>query len=47
MTERVNIGKSAPALYHGVIELDRLASEALANAGITEGFSHLLRLRAS
>lgn len=47
MTERVNLGKSVPALYQGVIELDRLASEALANAGITEGFSHLLRLRAS
>jgi AhpD family alkylhydroperoxidase len=47
MTERVNIGKSATALYQVVIELDRLASEALANAGITEGFSHLLRLRAS
>lgn len=25
MSERVNIGKSAPALYQSVIELDRLA----------------------
>lgn len=47
MTERVNLGKSAPALYQAVIELDRLASEALAKAGIAQGFSHLLRLRAS
>ncbi|WP_026320390.1 carboxymuconolactone decarboxylase family protein [Brachymonas chironomi] len=47
MTERVNLGKSAPVLYQAVVELDRLASEALSNAGIAEGFSHLLRLRAS
>ncbi|MCC4262858.1 carboxymuconolactone decarboxylase family protein [Oceanimonas baumannii] len=47
MAERINLGKSGPALYQKVIELDRLASEALINAGITEGFSHLLRLRAS
>ncbi len=47
MTERVNLGKSVPALYQAVIELDRLASEALTNAGIADGFSHLLRLRAS
>lgn len=47
MSERVNLGKSAPALYQSVIELDRLASEALTTAGIEEGFSHLLRLRAS
>lgn len=47
MTERVNLGKSAPALYQAVIELDRLAAEAVTNAGIAAGFSHLLRLRAS
>lgn len=47
MTERVNLGKTAPALYQAVIELDRLVSEALTGAGIAEGFSHLLRLRAS
>lgn len=47
MTERVNLGKSAPALYQAVIELDRLAAEALTSAGIAKGFSHLLRLRAS
>lgn len=47
MSGRVNLGKSAPALYQAVIELDRLASEALSTAGIAEGFSHLLRLRAS
>lgn len=47
MSERVNLSKSAPALYQNVIQLDRLASESLTNAGIAEGFSHLLRLRAS
>ena len=34
MRERVNLGKSAPALYQAVVELDRLASEAAAQAGI-------------
>lgn len=47
MTERVNLGKSAPNLYQAVIELDRLASENVDRAGIVKGFSHLLRLRAS
>jgi AhpD family alkylhydroperoxidase len=47
MTQRINLGKSAPELYQAVAGLDRLASEALASAGIAVGFSHLLRLRAS
>lgn len=47
MTERLNLGKSAPDLYQTVVKLDRLASEAMAKVGIAEGFSHLLRLRAS
>ncbi len=47
MSQRVNLSKSAPALYQAVIELDRLATEAVTTAGIAEGFSHLLRLRAS
>jgi len=47
MTERLNLGKASPKLYQGVVGLDRLASDALASAGIAEGFSHLLRLRAS
>lgn len=47
MTERLNLGKSTPALYQAVIEMDRLASDALTHAGIAIGFSHLLRLRAS
>lgn len=47
MNERVNLGKSAPDLYQAAIGLDRLSSDAAKNAGIEEGFSHLLRLRAS
>lgn len=47
MMERINLGKSAPALYKGVAELDRLVTQALDVAGIAEGFAHLLRLRAS
>jgi AhpD family alkylhydroperoxidase len=47
MTKRVNLGKSAPALYQAVNELDKLVAEAVANAGLAVGFSHLLRLRAS
>ena len=45
MTKRINLGKSAPKLYQAVAALDPLASEALASAGIADGFSHLLRLR--
>jgi AhpD family alkylhydroperoxidase len=47
MTERVNIGKAAPELYRSVAGLDKLSSEAAASAGLAEGFTHLLRLRAS
>ena len=47
MTERINLGKSAPNLYQAVAALDRLATEAATAAGIAEGFAHLLRLRAS
>ena len=47
MIERINLGKSSPKLYEAVVGLDRLASDALASAGIADGFSHLLRLRVS
>jgi AhpD family alkylhydroperoxidase len=47
MSERVNIGKTAPELYQAVIGLDKLAAEAVALAGLSDGFAHLLRLRAS
>ncbi|THU00228.1 carboxymuconolactone decarboxylase family protein [Lampropedia puyangensis] len=47
MNERVNLGKASPALYKAVAEWDRLATEAAHLAGVAQGFSHLLRLRAS
>lgn len=45
--KRINLGKSNPTLYKCVAELDKLASQVINDAGIDEGFSHLLRLRAS
>ncbi|MDD2767098.1 MAG: carboxymuconolactone decarboxylase family protein [Methylococcus sp.] len=47
MSARVNLGKAAPELYQAVVALDNLVSQAASNAGIADGFSHLLRLRAS
>lgn len=47
MKNRVNLGKAAPELYQSVVNLDGLASEHAASAGIAEGLTHLLRLRAS
>jgi len=47
MTQRVNLSKSEPGLYQAVAKLEQLASEALTKAGVADGFSHLLRLRAS
>lgn len=47
MQPRINLGKTAPELYETVISLDRLAGEHMLTAGIAEGFTHLLRLRAS
>jgi AhpD family alkylhydroperoxidase len=47
MENQVNLGKAAPELYQSIVNLDRLASERAASAGIAEGFTHLLRLRAS
>jgi AhpD family alkylhydroperoxidase len=47
MQPRINLGKTAPELYETVINLDRLAGEHVLTAGIADGFTHLLRLRAS
>jgi AhpD family alkylhydroperoxidase len=47
MSDRVNIGKALPELYKVVAGLDKLSTEAAAAAGLAEGFTHLLRLRAS
>jgi AhpD family alkylhydroperoxidase len=47
MLEQVNLGKAAPELYQAVSDLDKLASQAAMSAGLADGFSHLMRLRAS
>lgn len=47
MEYRVNLGKMAPKLYQSMISFDKQVNEHVAASGIEEGFSHLLRLRAS
>lgn len=47
MSERINLGKSDPALYQAVISLEKMTADAVASANIPVGFAHLLRLRAS
>jgi AhpD family alkylhydroperoxidase len=47
VSERPNLGQSAPEVYQAMVALERLVSQALAAAGIGAGFAHLLRLRAS
>lgn len=44
---RINLGQSAPELYKKVAELDALAMQKIAEAELSEGFAHLLKLRAS
>ena len=44
---RINLGQSAPELYKKVAELDALAMQKVLEAQLSEGFAHLLKLRAS
>ena len=44
---RLNLGQNAPELYKKVVELDALAMKKIIEANISEGFAHLLKLRAS
>ncbi|QXW25647.1 carboxymuconolactone decarboxylase family protein [Acinetobacter johnsonii] len=44
---RINLGQSAPDLYKKVAELDALAMQKIQEAQLSEGFAHLLKLRAS
>lgn len=47
MEDRVNLGKASPVMYKSVVQLDCIATQFVEDAGIDEGFSHLLKLRAS
>jgi AhpD family alkylhydroperoxidase len=44
---RVNLGKAAPELYKAVGDWNEQTTERLKEAGFTDGFSNLMRLRAS
>jgi len=44
---RVSLSKSAPELFQIVVKFERQVNEYATSAGISEGFAHLLRLRAS
>ena len=44
---RVSLSKSAPELFQIVLNLERQVNEYARSVGISEGFIHLLRLRAS
>ena len=47
MSTRINIGKAVPELYQVLLAMEKSLVKTLAAAGIAEGFSHLLKLRAS
>ena len=47
MTDRVNLVQAQPALYKAVAEVEKLAMQAALDAGWSQGFVHLLKLRAS
>jgi len=46
-TPRVSLGQAAPDLYQAVAGLDELVGKLAESAGIDEGLSQLLKLRAS
>jgi AhpD family alkylhydroperoxidase len=45
--QRISLDKTEPKLYQGVFALEKQVNECVAAAKISEGFAHLLRLRAS
>ena len=45
--KHVNLAQAVPELYKNVIELDKISTQKIKEARINEGFSHLLKLRAS
>jgi len=47
MEQRVSLGKIVSKAYQAVAELERATKDFAAQAGLAEGFTHLLRLRAS
>lgn len=47
MHDRVNLGKALPAVYQSVVATDALATRAALEAGWSDGFTHLVKMRAS
>ena len=47
MQERVNLSKAAPQLYQSMAQLEQQSVQLALGAGLTKGFCHLLKLRAS
>jgi len=47
MGSRINLGKATPDAYKAVLGLEQAASAAAKKAGLADGLTHLLRLRAS
>ena len=47
MENRINLGKAAPEVFQQVTSLEKHLRQIITAAGIENGFSHLLRLRAS
>lgn len=47
LTQRISISRSSPDLLQTVVKLERQVNEYVLSAGLSEGFTHLLRLRAS
>ncbi len=45
--QRISISRSTPDILQTVVKLERQVNEYALSAGFSEGFTHLLRLRAS
>jgi len=47
MTNRINMASEVPSMYKKLFDMEQEGKELTQNVGIEEGFSHLLKLKAS
>lgn len=47
MTNRINMASKVPSMYKKLFDMEQEGKELIQNAQIEEGFSHLLKLKAS
>ena len=47
MTNRINMASEVPSMYKKLFDMEQEGKELIQNAQIEEGFSHLLKLKAS